>query len=556
MKSRYRKLKFKIVSLLVVVVLLGSCAFICLKAMEIREEYMEYGYNDINEMWRAKMKIDSDDYLNDSKAIKYAYKSMTHISGQSEKGFYAMLKDKEGNTLANTRNFVIVTNAKDNEDFRIISLGDEVLEENKALLRFMKSGADNVKITGVCDDCYIYVDTIKFYDIGWDKSYIVKINEAKSHRSGTEKIEDWAGANIFNYAIDEEGTYWLADDLEIGGDTKRSSLNAEAKKIAEKKYDDLVSGRDTNDYTEKEGLFKTYVACTCYSENYQIPCAFVIYPIQMAVEEMFVLLLAIFIMTIIAIILIVRIINRLSKQQEKFERNRSDFIRGIAHELKTPLAVARAYVENWAYVDENEKAEYGSRIVDEIDRMTLMVNDFLELSRLEAKVKSVNIESVDLLKLTESVLNRLKPLTDERGLCFSLVHEGAKQINSSEQDSNDESFKEYLVKADLEMTRTVIMNFVTNAIKYAKKNIVISIKMVKNKITFYISNDGETIPEDKIETIWDIFYKTEDCQYERIGNSGIGLAIAKNILILHKAKYGCDSKEGKTTFWFEMKKEV
>ena len=114
--------------------------------------------------------------------------------------------------------------------------------------------------------------------------------------------------------------------------------------------------------------------------------------------------------------------------------------------------------------------------------------------------------------------------------------------------------KEFLVEADLEMMRIVLVNFISNAVKYAHKEIVIDVSESGRKVKFTIMNDGQSIDKEKLDKVWDEFYKDDKRENSRLGSSGLGLAITKNILILHDAKYGCKSQDGKTVFWFEMKK--
>lgn len=97
------------------------------------------------------------------------------------------------------------------------------------------------------------------------------------------------------------------------------------------------------------------------------------------------------------------------------------------------------------------------------------------------------------------------------------------------------------------------MNFISNAVKYADKKIDINLSENGRKIKFTITNDGNAISEEKIDKVWDEFYRDESIDNSRIGSTGLGLAITKNILILHDAGYGCKSENGKTSFWFEMK---
>ena len=191
-------------------------------------------------------------------------------------------------------------------------------------------------------------------------------------------------------------------------------------------------------------------------------------------------------------------------------------------------------------------------MVQEIDHMNKMVMDLLELSHLEANVKKLNVESVDLYQLTQSVLKRMDLLVQERKLEVML---NSKKVKTSEEKINENKInsQEFLVEADLEMMRTVLINFISNAIKYADKKINISIFEKGKKLRFEIANDGKEIGFDSINNIWNEFYRGENAENSCIEGTGLGLAITKKILELHNAKYGCKRLDRENFFWFEMK---
>ena len=113
-------------------------------------------------------------------------------------------------------------------------------------------------------------------------------------------------------------------------------------------------------------------------------------------------------------------------------------------------------------------------------------------------------------------------------------------------------FEEYPIYADLDMMNIVISNFLSNAIKYCDNKIRIILKNNGKRVEFNIINDGAKIPRNELNKVWDVFYKTDESRSDRISSSGVGLAVVKNILDMHKAKYGCDSGEDGTIFWFSM----
>ncbi|MBO4863804.1 MAG: HAMP domain-containing histidine kinase [Eubacterium sp.] len=235
-------------------------------------------------------------------------------------------------------------------------------------------------------------------------------------------------------------------------------------------------------------------------------------------------------------------IRRLYLNQKSFEIRSQRLTRGIAHELKTPLAVTKACVENWEYIDEKDRPEYSKKINAEVDHMAGMITKLLELSKLNGGKDQVNREDIDLLKLTQKVYSEMRELAKE------------KKLDVSISGYDDDKDKEYIINADPEMMHIVVSNFISNAIKYSESYIKIALSDLGKKIEFRITNDGATIEKKDIPKVWDVFYRTNEARNDRITSSGVGLAVVKSILDLHKAKYGCESNVHNTTFYFIIEK--
>ena len=152
----------------------------------------------------------------------------------------------------------------------------------------------------------------------------------------------------------------------------------------------------------------------------------------------------------------------------------------------------------------------------------------------------LNLEEVDLYALAK--------------VCYKHVEELAKERKIQVEIRKEKDDGEYIVSANLDMMRMVISNFLSNAIKYGKTKVEILLVSGSNNVTFRITNDGEPISKKDQKKIWDLFYKKDKSGTDRLNNTGVGLAVNKSILELHKAKTGLDSNAESTTFWFEMKK--
>ena len=246
------------------------------------------------------------------------------------------------------------------------------------------------------------------------------------------------------------------------------------------------------------------------------------------------------VMLIVLMLLTILMMRRMYVNRMNFEARTKSLTRSFAHELKTPLAVTQAYVENWDIVPDEDRAEVTAKISGEVDHMNKMVNTLLNLSAMDAGDVELNLEEVELFDFTKACCERMKQIAREREITVELKKE-------NEDD-------EYIVMADMDMLNMVITNFLSNAIKYGKENVEIIISASGNNILFKIKNDGETISSKDLKRIWDLFYKKDKARTDRMGSNGVGLAVNKSILELHKAKFGAESRAGETTFWFEMKK--
>ena len=226
----------------------------------------------------------------------------------------------------------------------------------------------------------------------------------------------------------------------------------------------------------------------------------------------------------------------LYKNQMNYEIRNQKLTRGIAHELKTPLAVTKATVENWDYFDDDRRKDYSKRIVNEVDHMSDMVGKLLDVSKIKEGGNKINKEAIDLKKLTEDTIKRNGELIRERNITITF--------------NRDE--KPYTVFADPEMMNMVLSNFMSNAIKYCDHIIMIQLNRNGRKIDFSITNDGAKIEKKDLDKIWDIFYTTDKARTDRMSSSGVGLSVVKSILDVHKADYSCVSGDKGTEFKFSM----
>lgn len=224
--------------------------------------------------------------------------------------------------------------------------------------------------------------------------------------------------------------------------------------------------------------------------------------------------------------------NKMSEELYKTDSNRRRFISDVSHELKTPLTSIKALIESLIDGD-NEVSTYKEYLVDingEIDRLTLMVRSLLTVTRLEET--ELKLEQIDLHEEANAVAKLIKPLADQRNI----------RIVDGFEDSA-------WVGADKSKLKEVLINLVDNGIKYGKRNGFVEIGCRYNGdiVELYVKDDGWGIPEQDIDSIFDIFYRVDESRTRKTGGSGIGLYIVKRIVELHGWSIKAKSQLGEGT---------
>lgn len=233
-----------------------------------------------------------------------------------------------------------------------------------------------------------------------------------------------------------------------------------------------------------------------------------------------------------------------SSELSKTESLRRELLSNVSHDLKTPLTMIKAYAEmvrDLTYKNKEKRDANLNVIIQESDRLNLLVNDILDLSKYQSNTIELEYSNFDINNLMLEILDRYNIYKEKDGFKF-----------------NYKKVKKCYVHADKKRIEQVIYNLLNNAINYSgdNKTIDIEIKEENNKVMVRITNTGEGIKEEDIPLIWDKYYKI-DKTYSRVQvGTGIGLSIVKNILELHNSSYGVESKVGKhTTFYFDLEKE-
>ncbi len=231
------------------------------------------------------------------------------------------------------------------------------------------------------------------------------------------------------------------------------------------------------------------------------------------------------------------------------EDTRSEFISDVAHELRTPMTSISGFVEGImdGTIPPEKHNEYLKIVLDESKRLTKMVNDMLEMSKLSSSEYKLDITKFDLNELTRICIINLGNRIDEKNLELNV----------------DFASETLMVLADKDALQRVIINLIDNAIKFSYPNTTIGIStwIEKGRARFCIGNFGDGISGADLSNIFNRFYKTNKSRtYEKSG-AGLGLSFVKNILTLHKQSVwveSVDTKEGssakyiKFTFTLEL----
>ncbi len=230
--------------------------------------------------------------------------------------------------------------------------------------------------------------------------------------------------------------------------------------------------------------------------------------------------------------------NELAKTDEL----RRDLMANVSHDLKTPLTMIKAYAEmirDISHKNKEKMNEHLEIIIDETDRLTLLVNDILDLSLMQSRETELKLEKFDLCETIHTILGRYQIIKETEKYKF--------EINIPEKA---------LVKADKKKIEQVIYNLINNAINYTGDDKIVKIKVTKQLRSFLveITDTGKGIKKEEIPYIWDKYYKKEKKHQRNVISTGLGLSIVKQVLEHHHFEYGVKSTPKKgSTFYFKIK---
>ena len=231
-------------------------------------------------------------------------------------------------------------------------------------------------------------------------------------------------------------------------------------------------------------------------------------------------------------------LEQAAKDIQKAEKAKRDLIANVSHDLRTPLTMISGYGEMMIDLPEEKTDENIQVIVDESKRLTSLVNDLLDLSRFQENRIELKKEIFSISDLVTSQMRKYDVYRVQEGYTIE-----------------EEIEPGLFVEADVKRMEQVFNNFMTNAINYSgrEKKITVRVKADGTDARVEVQDLGEGIAKEDLANIWDRYYKVDKEHVRVAQGSGIGLAIVKEILELHRSKYGVESEKGKgSTFWFTL----
>ncbi len=223
---------------------------------------------------------------------------------------------------------------------------------------------------------------------------------------------------------------------------------------------------------------------------------------------------------------------------DKVEHLRRELIANISHDLRTPLSLISGYAQAMRDLPGENTPENAQIIVDEVERLTALVGDVLNLSKLQSGVQSLNVSLYSLTQNVMQMITRLNELVRKDGYLIELL-----------------PCDDIYVHADESRISQAVYNLLTNAVNYTgeDKRVYVCLFRKDGRVWLEVRDTGEGIPDENITHIWERYYRSESNHKRAVTGSGLGLSIVKQIITMHGGEYGVISALGEgSTFYFNL----
>jgi signal transduction histidine kinase len=228
-----------------------------------------------------------------------------------------------------------------------------------------------------------------------------------------------------------------------------------------------------------------------------------------------------------------------ARELSKLENLRKELIANISHDLRTPLTLIGGYAEIMRDLPDENSPENAQIIIDEAQRLSFLVNDVLDISKLQSGTQALTLEESNLTQLIGNAVDRMQELVKKDGYSIKFIYE-----------------TEAILLFDETRISQAFYNLLINAINYSgtDKIVVVKQNITESEVKIEVIDTGKGIDPKDLPHIWDRYYKADKSNKQAVPGTGLGLSIVKSIIEMHKGKYGVMSKvDDGSIFWFSLK---
>ncbi|MCL2425854.1 MAG: HAMP domain-containing histidine kinase [Oscillospiraceae bacterium] len=231
-------------------------------------------------------------------------------------------------------------------------------------------------------------------------------------------------------------------------------------------------------------------------------------------------------------------LNTTAIELGRAETLRRELLANVSHDLRTPLSLIYSYAEMMRDFPEDITPEQAETIMEETKRLSGLVNDVLEISKLEAGMEQLNKTRFNLTKNIDETVELMRELLSSQGYTVEFTHG-----------------EDIFVEADEAKINSAFYNLLVNAINHAgaDQKVIVELTTLENAVTISVTDYGNGISDDDLPFIWDRYYKSKTAHRRAVTGTGLGLSIVKKIIEMHKGSYGVTTNPGKgSTFWITL----
>ncbi len=238
------------------------------------------------------------------------------------------------------------------------------------------------------------------------------------------------------------------------------------------------------------------------------------------------------------------ILEKRERDAKQAEQRKNDLVVYLAHDIKTPLTSVIGYLDLMAEVPDmpiEQRAKYIDITLEKANRLERLINEFFEITRY-------NLQNIELDKMDFNLSYMLLQMADE---FYPMLSDKKQKVEVNAEDN-------LMILGDPDKLARVFNNVLKNAIAYGDKNskIIIDVHKQPQETIITFKNYGKRIPPQKLDSIFEKFYRLDESRGTDTGNAGLGLAIAKEIITLHEGEIYAESNDDYTIFYIKLPTKI